>query len=253
MTLHIQDLRASVEEKEILKGVTLTVQPGEVHAIMGCNGAGKTSLARLLAGHPLYHITHGTVTFYGEDFMALSPEERAQKGLFLSFQQPVEIPGVSNAHFLFTACNALRKRRGQPLYTPEDFQQKLHGALEVVKLPFSFKDRALNDGFSGGEKKRNEIVQMLILEPTLAVLDEVDSGLDVDALRWLADGLLTFLSPKTSLLLITHHNHLLEHVKPAYVHVMKEGKIVKTGDYTLAEHIEAHGYDALDEVAFKTC
>ena len=243
--LQIKGLRAGVGEKEILKGIDLTVKAGEVHAIMGPNGSGKSTLAQVLAGHPVYHVTGGTVTLEGQDLLELEPEERAQAGVFLAFQYPVEIPGVTNAYFLRAAYNALRKARGQEELDPIDFLDLLETKLEVVGWEADIMQRAVNSGFSGGEKKRNEILQMAVLEPKLAILDETDSGLDIDALRIVADGVNALRRPDRATIVVTHYQRLLNFIIPDFVHVMVDGQLVKSGGKELALELEARGYEWL--------
>lgn len=241
----IKDLCASVEGKAILKGVNLTVNKGEIHAIMGPNGAGKSTLAKVLAGHPGYAITSGEVIFNGQDLLALEPEERAHKGLFMSFQYPLEIPGVSNMQFLRTAYNANRKARNQSELSVDEFEKLLDEKMRLVEIKPEFKERNLNEGFSGGEKKRNEILQMAVLEPVLALLDETDSGLDIDAMRIVAAGVNHIMNKDMGLILITHYQRLLDYIKPDFVHVMLDGKIVHTGGPEEALMLEEKGYDWL--------
>lgn len=241
----IKNLCATVEGKLILKGINLTVNKGEIHAIMGPNGAGKSTLAKVLAGHPSYTITSGEVLFNGKDLLELEPEERAHLGLFMSFQYPVEIPGVSNIQFLRTAYNANRKARNQQEMSAEDFEKLLEQKMRLVDIKPEFKERNLNEGFSGGEKKRNEILQMAVLEPVLALLDETDSGLDIDAMRIVAAGVNQIMNPEMGLILITHYQRLLDYIKPDFVHVMLDGKIVHTGGPEEALLLEEKGYDWL--------
>lgn len=236
--IEIKDLEVSVEGTPILKRLNLLIAPGEIHVIMGPNGAGKSTLAKVIAGHPAYEVTGGEICFEGESILALPPEERAQKGLFLSFQYPPEIGGVTNFQFLFHALNARLKT---PL-TEEAFEKLLDEKMNQVKIPSSFKKRNLNEGFSGGEKKRNEILQMAVLEPKFAVLDETDSGLDIDAMRIVAEGINQWMDPSKSLLLITHYQRLLDYVKPHFVHVLAGGKIIRSGDHSLALELEVQGY-----------
>ena len=247
--LQVTDVRANAGENEILKGISLTVKPGEVHAIMGPNGSGKSTLAQVLAGHPAYEVTGGSVTYQGEDLLELEPEERAQKGIFLAFQYPVEIPGVSNAYFLRAAYNELRKARGEEEADPIDFMEILEQKLKVVEWGPDIMSRAVNSGFSGGEKKRNEILQMAVLEPKLAILDETDSGLDIDALRIVASGVNKLRSPDRSFIVVTHYQRLLNYIVPDYVHVLAEGRIVKSGGKELALELEARGYEWVAEHA----
>jgi Fe-S cluster assembly ATP-binding protein len=243
--LEINDLHASVEGKPILNGVNLTIHSGEIHALMGPNGAGKSTLSKVLAGHPAYEITAGTVLFEGNDLLALEPEERARAGLFMSFQYPIEIPGVSNSQFLRAAYNAKQKAHGAPEMSTEEFDTFLIEKMLQMEIKSEFKERNLNEGFSGGEKKRNEILQMAVLSPRMAILDETDSGLDIDALRIVARGVNSYMSPAVGLLLITHYQRLLEYIKPNFVHVMVGGKIVQSGGADLALELEAKGYDWL--------
>jgi Fe-S cluster assembly ATP-binding protein len=243
--LEIRGLRASAGDKEILKGIDLTVNPGEIHAIMGPNGSGKSTLAQVLAGHPAYEATAGSVTYNGQDLLDLEPEERAQAGVFLAFQYPVEITGVTNAYFLRAAYNAIRKAHGQEELDPIDFLDLLETKLKVVGWGPEIMQRAVNSGFSGGEKKRNEILQMAVLEPRLAILDETDSGLDIDALRIVADGVNSLRSPDRSTILVTHYQRLLNFIVPDFVHVLVDGRIAKSGGKELALELEAKGYEWL--------
>lgn len=243
--LEIKGLHAGINGKEILKGIDLTVNPGKIHALMGQNGAGKSTLSNVLVGNPAYEVTAGTVTFNGKDLLAMSPEERAHEGLFLSFQQPVEIPGVSMVNFMRAAVNAKRKYRGQEPMAAGDFLKMMREKRKVVELDSKLANRSVNEGFSGGEKKRNEIFQMAMLEPTLSILDETDSGLDVDALRIVAEGFNKLRTPETSAIVITHYQRLLDYLKPDVVHVLLGGRIVKTGGPELATEIENNGFDWL--------
>lgn len=243
--IEIKDLWATVNGKQILRGVNLNVNAGEIHAIMGPNGAGKSTLAKLLAGHPAYEITGGTVTFKGQDLLELEPAERAHAGLFMSFQYPVEIHGVSNVEFLRAAYNAQRKAKSLPEMALADFVQLLDAKMAAMEIKPEFKDRNLNEGFSGGEKKRNEILQMAVLAPELAILDETDSGLDIDAMRIVARGVLQLMNKNMGLILITHYQRLLDYIKPNFVHVMLDGKIVQSGGPELALELEEKGYDWL--------
>lgn len=240
--LEIIDLTATIEEKPVLRGLNLLIRPGEIHAIMGPNGAGKSTLAKILAGDPSYEITGGEVLFNGVNILEMAPEERAHLGLFMSFQYPLEIPGVSNAEFLYAAKCALCKARNEPLPSKEEFQQKLAEKMALLEMKSEFTERFLNEGFSGGEKKRNEILQMSLLEPHLAILDETDSGLDIDAMRIVACGVKVLMNPQRSLLLITHYHRLLEYIRPHVVHVMIDGRIVRSGSVELALELEKKGY-----------
>ena len=246
--LEIQGLRASAGEKEILKGIDLTVKAGEVHAIMGPNGSGKSTLAQVLAGHPAYSVTAGSVRFQDADLLDMEPEERARSGLFLAFQYPVEITGVSNAYFLRAAYNAIRKSRGEEELDPMDFLDLLEQRLKLVEWEPEIMSRAVNSGFSGGEKKRNEILQMAVLEPTLAILDETDSGLDIDALRIVAKGVNSLRRPDRATVVVTHYQRLLDYIIPDFVHVIFDGRIVKSGGRELALELEAKGYEWLSDV-----
>ncbi len=243
--LKIKDLHASVEDKEILKGVSLEVKPGEVHAIMGPNGSGKSTLASVIAGKEEFEITKGSILFEGEDLEDVSPEERAHKGVFLSFQYPVEIPGVSVTNFMKTAINESRKARGQEDMPANEMLKLIREKSEMLDIDRKFLSRSLNQGFSGGEKKRNEIFQMAMLEPKLAILDETDSGLDIDALRIVANGVNKLKSKDNAVILITHYQRLLEYIIPDFVHVIHDGKIVKSGTKELALELEEKGYDWL--------
>jgi Fe-S cluster assembly ATP-binding protein len=243
--LEIKNLHASVEGTEILHGVTLSVGTGEVHAIMGPNGSGKSTLAQVLAGHPAYEITGGTVSFEGKDLLDMDPEERARAGVFLAFQYPVEIRGITNAYFLRSAVNAIRKTQGLTEYDPIDFLDVLQEKLQAIGWDDSLMSRAVNEGFSGGEKKRNEILQMAVLEPKLAILDETDSGLDIDALKAVADAVNKLRSPERSMVVVTHYQRLLNYIVPDYVHVLADGRIVRSGGKELALELEEKGYDWL--------
>lgn len=243
--LEIKNLHAATEGKVILKGLNLTVNPGEIHAIMGPNGAGKSTLAKVIAGHPSYDVTEGEILFDGQNVLEMEPEERAHLGLFMSFQYPIEVPGVSNVQFLRTAYNANRKARSQQELTPEEFEELLAAKMGAMEIKAHFSERNLNEGFSGGEKKRNEILQMALLEPKLAILDETDSGLDIDAMRIVARGVNKLMSPEVGLILITHYQRLLDYIKPQFVHVMLEGRIVQSGGAELALELEKKGYDWL--------
>ena len=243
--LEINDLHASVSGKEILKGVSLCIAPGEVHAVMGPNGAGKSTLSAVLAGRPDDEVTAGTVLFRGRDLLALSPEERSWAGLFLSFQYPVEIPGVSITNFMKAAVNARRKARGLPELSAAEFLKLMKEKMALVQMKGEFARRELNVGFSGGEKKRNEIFQMAMIDPLFSILDETDSGLDVDALRIVADGVNALRSPEKAAIVITHYKRLLDYIRPDVVHILKEGRIVRTGGPELVEQIEKEGYEGI--------
>ena len=241
--LKIENLHVKVDGKPILKGIDLEIQPGEVHAIMGPNGSGKSTLSYVLAGREGYEVTEGSVTYKGQDLLEMSPEARAAEGLFLGFQYPVAIPGVSNIYFLKAALNAIRKHHGEDPLDAIDFMKLSKEKAALVQLPDELTRRAVNDGFSGGEKKRNEIFQMAMLEPSLAVLDETDSGLDIDALKVVADGVNALRSPERAMLIITHYQRLLDHIVPDVVHVLIDGQIVRTGDKDLAKQLEREGYN----------
>ena len=243
--LEIRGLRATVQGTEILHGVDLTIRAGEVHAIMGPNGSGKSTLAQVLAGHPAYTVTGGTVTYEGKDLLALAPEERAREGVFLAFQYPVEIKGITNAYFLRSALNAIRKHRGLEELDPIDFIGVLEEKAKAVELGDEMMNRPVNDGFSGGEKKRNEILQMAVLEPRLAILDETDSGLDIDALKTVANAVNRLRRPDNATLIVTHYQRLLNYITPDFVHVLADGRIVRSGGKELAHELEARGYDWL--------
>ncbi len=240
--LEIKDLHVNVEGQEILKGVNLRIGRGEVHSIMGPNGSGKSTLAQVLAGHEAYEVTAGQVLFEGQDLLDMSPEDRACSGVFLAFQYPVELPGVNSKQFLKTAVNAVRKHRGQPELDAVDFLSMVKEKLKLVEMDERFLNRAVNEGFSGGEKKRNEIFQLAVLEPQLAILDETDSGLDIDALRTVSDGVNRLRSPDRSFLVITHYQRLLNHIVPDYVHVLVDGRIVRSGGKEVALELEDKGY-----------
>lgn len=244
--LTIRNLHARVAQQQILNGLDLHIKPGEVHAIMGPNGAGKSTLGYVLAGREGYEVLEGTVQFAGDDLLALDIEERARRGLFLAFQYPVEIPGVSNLEFLKAAVNAMRQQRDETELTAAEFLQKAKAACQQVQLPLDFLKRGVNEGFSGGEKKRNEIMQMMLLEPGLCILDESDSGLDIDALQVVAKGVNSQRDGQRSFIVITHYQRLLDYIKPDYVHIMANGKIVKSGDASLALRIEQEGYALLE-------
>ncbi|MEM6836374.1 MAG: Fe-S cluster assembly ATPase SufC [Cyanobacteria bacterium P01_C01_bin.120] len=241
--LSVHDLHATVEDTEILRGVSLEVRAGEIHAIMGLNGSGKSTFSKVLAGHPDYEMTGGQILFKGKDISDLEPDDRATAGIFLAFQYPLEIPGVSNRDFLRVAYNAHRKAQGQEEIDVFDFDDLIEEKLEVVKMNAAFLDRSVNEGFSGGEKKRNEILQMALLEPTLSILDETDSGLDIDALKTVAAGVNQLANPHNAVVMITHYQRLLNYIVPDYVHVMANGCIVTTGGKELAERLEAEGYE----------
>lgn len=245
--LKISNLHASIGDKEILRGLSLEVKPGEIHAIMGPNGAGKSTLSSVLVGHPAYEVTGGDIEFEGESILELEPEERAHLGLFLSFQYPVEIPGVSMVNFMRAAINERRKAQGLEPMSASDFLKLMKEKRELVELDSKLTSRAVNEGFSGGEKKRNEIFQMAMLEPKLAILDETDSGLDIDALRIVANGVNTLRHPERSTIVITHYQRLLDYIKPDYVHVLLNGRIIKSGGPELALELEAKGYDWLKD------
>jgi Fe-S cluster assembly ATP-binding protein len=245
--LEIKNLHASVDGNEILRGIDLVVNAGEVHAVMGPNGSGKSTLAQVLAGHPVYQVTQGEVTYQGRDLLAMEPEERAQAGVFLAFQYPVEIPGVSNAYFLRSAYNELRKARGEEEVDPLDFLQIMDDRLKLVDMDDSMLNRSVNTGFSGGEKKRNEILQMAVLQPTLAILDETDSGLDIDALRIVARGVNQLKRPDNATIVVTHYQRLLNYIIPDRVHVLVAGRMAKSGGKELALELEEKGYDWVTE------
>ena len=243
MILEIKNLHVVLNGTEILKGLTLSLGTGEVHAVMGPNGSGKSPLSKAVAGHPDYSVTAGEILFQGENLIAMPPEQRARKGVFLGFQYPIELPGVNNAEFLRMACNARRKELGKEEIDPFDFQQVLAEKMGLLEVDARFKDRGVNEGFSGGEKNRNEILQMAVLEPTLAILDETDSGLDVDSLKIVAKGINALRRPDNAILLITHYQRLLDYVKPDAVHILSGGRILKSGKADLALEVEKRGYD----------
>ena len=241
--LTVRNLTADVDGTPILKGLNLEIKAGEIHAIMGPNGSGKSTFSKVIAGHPDYEVTGGEVIFQGQNLLDLGPEERAQSGVFLAFQYPLEIPGVSNLDFLRVAYNAKRKAQGLEELDAFDFDELVREKLDVVKMDDRFLSRSVNEGFSGGEKKRNEILQMAVLQPTLAILDETDSGLDIDALKIVANGVNQLATPRTATLVITHYQRLLNYIIPDFVHVMADGRILKTGGKELAHELEAKGYD----------
>jgi len=247
--LEIRNLHVNAEGKEILKGIDLTVRAGEVHSIMGPNGSGKSTLAQVLAGKPDYEITQGSVTFLGQDLLELDPEVRAREGLFLAFQYPIEIPGVSNSYFLRAALNAVRKHRGEKEVDALEFLKLVRAKAKLLKMDESLINRPVNEGFSGGEKKRNEIFHMALLEPTLGVLDETDSGLDIDALKIVAEGVNSLRSPERAFIVVTHYQRLLDYIVPDFVHVLHQGRIVKSGDKSLALELEKSGYSWVEDEA----
>ena len=251
LILEIKDLHASVEDKPILNGVNLEIYAGEIHAIMGRNGSGKSTLSKIIAGHPAYKVTSGTINYMGNNISEKEPEERAREGIFLGFQYPVEIPGVSNLEFLRVATNSRRKELGLTELDTFTFEDFVLEKLELVQMNPNFLNRSVNEGFSGGEKKRNEILQMALLEPNISILDETDSGLDIDALRIVASGVNKLSQSNTATILITHYQRLLNEITPDYVHVMAQGKIQKTGDKSLALELEESGYDWVDEIKTK--
>ncbi|HXF95663.1 MAG TPA: Fe-S cluster assembly ATPase SufC [Gemmatimonadales bacterium] len=247
--LEVKDLHVSINGAEILRGVDLEVRAGEVHAIMGPNGSGKSTLAQTLAGHPAFEVTGGTVRYDGKDLLALKPEERAREGVFLAFQYPVEIRGITNSYFLRSAVNAIRKHRGEPELDALDFLQVLEAKLKAIGWDDSFLNRPVNEGFSGGEKKRNEILQLAVIEPRLAILDETDSGLDIDALKTVAAAVNKLRAPDRAFVIVTHYQRLLNYITPDFVHVLSEGRIVRSGGPELAHELEARGYDWLRDAA----
>jgi Fe-S cluster assembly ATP-binding protein len=247
--LSISNLHATVGGKAILKGLDLEIQPGEVHAIMGPNGSGKSTLANVLAGREGYEVTAGDVTYMGSDLLQLAPEERAREGVFLAFQYPVEIPGVNNAYLLKAALNALRKHRGESELDAFDFLALIKNKMQMMGMDESFLERSVNEGFSGGEKKRNEILQMAVLEPRLAVLDETDSGLDIDALKIVAEGVNSQRSKDRAIILVTHYQRMLDYIQPDFVHVLSGGRVIRSGDKNLALELEARGYDWIPQEA----
>ncbi len=246
--LRINNLFASTENMTILKGVNITINPGEIHAIMGRNGCGKSTLSKIIAGHPSYNVIKGDIWYLGKSIQSLEPEERAQSGIFLGFQYPIEIPGVSNLEFLRVATNSRRKFLNKEEIDTFEFEELVKEKLDLVKMDSAFLSRSINQGFSGGEKKRNEILQMALLEPNIAILDETDSGLDIDALRIVASGIKKISNENTGIILITHYQRLLEEIKPDFVHVMSNGQIIKTGGSELALELEKYGYEWTDEL-----
>jgi len=247
--LKVSDLHARVEDKQILTGLNLEVKPGEVHAIMGPNGSGKSTLVQVLAGREGYEVTQGSVTYKGRDLLALPAEERAREGVFLAFQYPVEIPGVNNVYLLKAALNAIRKHRGESEVDAFEFLALVREKMKLMQMDESFLSRGVNEGFSGGEKKRNEILQMAVLEPSLALLDETDSGLDIDALRVVASGVNSLRRPDRSIVMVTHYQRLLDYIEPDHVHVLSGGRILKSGDKSLALELEKRGYDWIKQAA----
>ncbi|MFP1754486.1 Fe-S cluster assembly ATPase SufC [Lonsdalea quercina] len=245
--LNIENLRVSVEEKEIIKGLNLQIKPGEVHAIMGPNGSGKSTLSATLAGREDYEVMSGSVTFKGKDLLELSPEDRAGEGIFMAFQYPVEIPGVSNQFFLQTAVNAVRQYRQQEPLDRFDFEDFIEEKIKLLNMPADLLTRSVNVGFSGGEKKRNDILQMAALEPNLCILDETDSGLDIDALKIVSNGVNTLRNEERSFIIVTHYQRILDYIKPDFVHVLYQGRIVKSGDFTLVKQLEEQGYGWLTD------
>ena len=247
--LEIKNLHAKIEDRVILNGINLTINAGEIHAIMGPNGSGKSTLAKVLAGHPDYEVTEGEVLYFGKNLLELDPDERAREGVFLAFQYPIEIPGVSNANFLRMAYNEKAKHDGRDELDPLEFDDLIHEKIKIVEMDKSFINRSVNEGFSGGEKKRNEILQMAVLEPKLAVLDETDSGLDIDALRIVAGGVNKLANKDNAILLVTHYQRLLDYIEPHFVHVLYNGRIVKSGEKELALELEKKGYDWIKSAA----
>jgi Fe-S cluster assembly ATP-binding protein len=246
--LDINNLNVAIGTQPILKGIDLHVRPGEVHAIMGPNGSGKSTLSKVLAGHPSYEVTGGTITYLGKDLAPLSPEERAQAGIFMSFQYPLEIPGVTNINFLKAAVNAVRKGQGGKPMDAIEFLSFIRAKCQLLDMDESFLYRSINEGFSGGEKKRNEILQMAALQPKLAILDETDSGLDIDALRVISEGVNAMRSPDRAIILVTHYQRLLNYIEPDHIHVLANGRIIKSGDKSLALELEDKGYSWLEEI-----
>ncbi len=247
--LEIKNLHAKIEDRVILQGINLTINAGEIHAIMGPNGSGKSTLAKVLAGHPDYEVTAGEVLYFGKNLLELEPDARAREGVFLAFQYPIEIPGVSNANFLRMAYNEKAKHDGRDELDPLEFDDLIHEKIKIVEMDKSFINRSVNEGFSGGEKKRNEILQMAVLEPKLAVLDETDSGLDIDALRIVAGGVNKLANKDNAILLVTHYQRLLDYIEPHFVHVLYNGRIVKSGQKELALELEKKGYDWIKSAA----
>ena len=243
--LQIQGLEASINDTRVIKGLNLTVNPGEIHAIMGKNGSGKSTFSKIVAGHSAYRVTAGNILFNGESILDTAPEERSQKGIFLGFQYPIEIPGVSNADFLRLSCNARRKYQGLHELDPLEFFEFINQKLDLIEMDPSFLNRSVNEGFSGGEKKRNEILQMAVLDTKLSILDETDSGLDIDALKIVSKGINSLANDSNAIILITHYQRLLDYIEPTFIHVMQDGKIIKTGDKSLAKELENKGYDWL--------
>ena len=243
--LQIQGLEASINDTRVIKGLNLTVNPGEIHAIMGKNGSGTSTFSKIVAGHSAYRVTAGNILFNGESILDTAPEERSQKGIFLGFQYPIEIPGVSNADFLRLSCNARRKYQGLHELDPLEFFEFITQKLDVIEMDPAFLNRSVNEGFSGGEKKRNEILQMAVLDTKLSILDETDSGLDIDALKIVSKGINNLANDSNAIILITHYQRLLDYIEPTFIHVMQDGKIIKTGDKSLAKELENKGYDWL--------
>jgi len=243
--LEVQGLKASVNDTQVIKDLNLVVNTGEIHAIMGKNGSGKSTFAKIVAGHSAYRVTEGDILFNGESILDISPEERSQRGIFLGFQYPIEIPGVSNADFLRLSCNARRKYQGFDDLDPLEFFEFITEKLQLINMDPAFLNRSVNEGFSGGEKKRNEILQMAVLDTKLSILDETDSGLDIDALKVVASGINSLANDSNAVVLITHYQRLLDYIEPTFIHVMQDGKIIKTGDKSLAKELETNGYDWL--------